>query len=63
MEEFPIKQLQPDLPTVAVEVLCQNDLRSDLAALIQKLYDQSPDDDVTDADIMAEVKAVRQQAR
>jgi hypothetical protein len=58
-----IKQLQPEDQAQVAAVLCQNGLRSDLAALIQKLYDQSPDDDVTDADIMAEVKAVRQQAR
>jgi HEAT repeat protein len=58
-----IKQLQPEDQAQVAEVLCQTGLRSDLATLIQELYDQSPDDDVTDADIMAEVKAVRQQAR
>ena len=38
-------------------------LRSDLAVLIQELYTQSPDDDITDNEIMAEIKAVRQQVR
>jgi HEAT repeat protein len=57
-----IKQLQPEDQAQVAEVLCQTGLRSDLAALIQALYAQSPDDDVTDADIMAEVRAVRQQA-
>jgi HEAT repeat protein len=57
-----IKQLQPEDQAQVAEVLCQTGLRSDLAALIQALYGQSPDDDVTDADIMAEVKAVRQRA-
>jgi hypothetical protein len=56
-----IKQLQPDERAQVAQVLCQTGLRSDLAALIQELYAQSPDDDITDADIMAEVQAVRQQ--
>jgi hypothetical protein len=58
-----IKQLQPEEQTQVAEVLCQTGLRSDLAALIQELYAQLPDDDMTDADIMAEIKAVRQQVR
>ncbi|WP_256874551.1 hypothetical protein [Nostoc sp. C057] len=38
------------------------DLRSDLRALIQELYAQPPVDDITDENIMAEIKAVRQQS-
>jgi hypothetical protein len=56
-----IKQLQPDERAQVAQVLCQTGLRSDLAALIQSLYAQSPDDDITDDDIMAEIRAVRQQ--
>jgi hypothetical protein len=56
-----IKQLQPDERAQVAQVLCQTGLRSDLAALIQALYAQLPDDDITDADIMAEIQAVRQQ--
>ncbi len=56
-----IKQLQPEEQAQVAQVLCQTGLQSDLAALIQELYAQSPDDDITDTDIMAEVNAVRQQ--
>jgi hypothetical protein len=58
-----IKQLQPADQAQVAQVLCQTGLRSDLTVLIQELYAQSPDDDMTDDEIMAEVKAVRQQAR
>jgi hypothetical protein len=44
-------------------VLLQGGLRSDLAALIQEFYNQSPDDEITDGDIMEEIKAVRQRPR
>lgn len=57
-----IKQLQPEEQAQVAEVLYKTGLRSDLAALIQDLYAQLPDDDMTDADIVAEIKAVRQQA-
>jgi hypothetical protein len=58
-----IKQLQPADQAQVAQVLCQTGLRSNLAVLIQELYTQSPDDDMTDDEIMAEIKAVRQQAR
>ncbi|MEB3291994.1 MAG: hypothetical protein VKJ24_02420 [Synechococcales bacterium] len=58
-----IKQLQPEEQAQIAQVLCQTGLRSDLATLIQELYARAPDDDMTDADIMAEIKAVRQQIR
>jgi hypothetical protein len=56
-----IRQLQPEEQAQVAAVLCQTGLRSDLAALIQALYAQLPDDDITDADIRAEIRAVRQQ--
>jgi hypothetical protein len=58
-----VKQLQPEEQAEVAKVLVQEGLRSDLVALIQELYAQDPADDITDGDIMAEVKAVRQQSR
>lgn len=58
-----VQQLQPDEQVQVARVLVQAGLRSDLTALIQELYDQSPVDDITDDDIMAEIKAVRQQSQ
>jgi hypothetical protein len=58
-----IKQLQPADQAQVAQVLFQTGLRSNLAVLIQELYTQLPDDDMTDDEIMAEIKAVRQQAR
>ncbi|WP_199313924.1 MULTISPECIES: hypothetical protein [Cyanophyceae] len=58
-----VKQLQPNEQAEVAKVLVQVGLRSDLVALIQELYAQAPDDDITDGDVMAEIKAVRQQSR
>jgi hypothetical protein len=58
-----IKQLQPADQAQVAQVLCQTGLRSNLSVLIQELYTQLPDDDIADDEIMAEIKAVRQQAR
>lgn len=58
-----VQQLQPDERAQLAEALVQAGLRSDLTALIQELYAQSPADDITDGDIMAEIKAVRQQSQ
>jgi hypothetical protein len=41
----------------------QTDLRSDLTALIQELQAQPPANEITDDDIRAEIKAVRQQSQ
>jgi hypothetical protein len=60
---FAVKQLQPSERAQVAEVLLQGRLRSDLAALIQEFYNQSPDDEITDGDIMEEIKAVRQRPR
>ena len=57
-----VQQLPPDERAQVARALVQVDLRSDLTALIQELYAQSPVDDITDDDIMAEIKAVRQQS-
>ncbi|NJL36753.1 MAG: hypothetical protein HC840_29990 [Leptolyngbyaceae cyanobacterium RM2_2_4] len=55
-----VKQLQPDEQAEVAKVLVQVGLRSDLIALIQELYAQTPADDIKDDDIMAEIKAVHQ---
>jgi hypothetical protein len=55
-----VQQLQPDERAQIAKVLVQAGLRSDLTALIQELYAQPPVDDITDDDIMSEIKVVRQ---
>ncbi len=57
-----VQQLQPEEQAQVASALVQAGLRSDLTALIQELYAQAPVDDITDDDIMAEIKAVRQQS-
>lgn len=54
-----VQQLQPDERAQLARALVQAELRSDLAALIQELYAQPPVDNITDDEIMAEIKAVR----
>ncbi|WP_225225423.1 hypothetical protein [Komarekiella delphini-convector] len=54
-----VQQLQPEERVQVARALIKVGLRSDLTALIQELYAQPPVDDITDDDIMAEIKAVR----
>ncbi|MBE9235435.1 hypothetical protein IQ227_05130 [Anabaena aphanizomenioides LEGE 00250] len=56
-----VQQLQPAERAIVAQELIKVDLAADLKALIQELYNQPPIDDITDDDIMAEIKAVRQQ--
>lgn len=56
-----IKQLQPDERAQIAKVLVQEELQADLTELVQELYSQPPVDEVSDEDILTEVKAVRQQ--
>lgn len=58
-----VQQLQPDERAQLARALVQAELCSDLTALIQELYAQPPADDITDDDIMAEIKTVRQQSQ
>jgi hypothetical protein len=60
---FAVKQLQPSGRAQVAEVLLQVGLRSDLTALIQEFYGQAPDDEITDDEIMEEIKIVRQRSR
>ncbi|MEM1370185.1 MAG: hypothetical protein AAGG02_19720 [Cyanobacteria bacterium P01_H01_bin.15] len=55
-----VQQLQPEERALVAEALAKSELRSDLAKLLKELYAQPPADDITDADIMAEIRAVRQ---
>jgi hypothetical protein len=57
-----VQQLPPDERTQVATALVQVGLRSDLTTLIHELYAQPPIEDITDDDIMAEIKAVRQQS-
>ncbi|MDX2241470.1 MAG: hypothetical protein NW224_12365 [Leptolyngbyaceae cyanobacterium bins.302] len=58
-----VQQLSPVEQAQLAKALVEAGLRSDLAALIQELYAQPPDDDITDDDIRSEIRAVRQQSQ
>lgn len=58
-----VQQLQPDERAQVARALIQLDLRADLATLIQELYAKPPVDEITDNDIIAEIKVVRQQSQ
>ncbi|MGB3295224.1 MAG: hypothetical protein WBB01_19755 [Phormidesmis sp.] len=58
-----VQNLQPEERTQVARALIQSALASELTALIQELYTDPPADDVSDEDITAEIKAVRQQPR
>ncbi len=58
-----VQSLQPEERTQVARALVQSELASDLTALIQALYTDSPADDVSDEEIMAEIKTVRQRPR
>jgi hypothetical protein len=58
-----IQSLQPEERMQIARALVQSELTSDLAALIQELYADPPADDISDEEIMAEIRAVRQQPR
>ncbi len=55
-----IKQLQPSDRAQVAKALIEMELQSDLTALITELYSQNSIDEITDSDIMNEIKAVRQ---
>lgn len=57
-----VKQLAPEERAEIANVLIQAELQSDLTNLLAELYEQPAVDDITDDDIMAEIKAVRLQA-
>lgn len=58
-----VQQLPAGERAQIAAALVQAGLRSDLTALIQELYAQPPVDNITDNDIMAEIRAVHQQSQ
>ena len=57
-----VKTLAPEERAKVANVLIQAELQSDLTNMLAELYEQPAADDITDDDIMAEIKAVRLQA-
>lgn len=55
-----VQALQPEERMQVARALVHSELTSDLTALIQALYSESPADDISDEYIMAEIRAVRQ---
>ena len=60
---FTVQQLQPSDRAQVAKALIQIELKSDLKALLEELYSQPPIDEITDNEIMNEIKAVRQHTR
>jgi hypothetical protein len=58
-----VQQLQPSDRAQVAKALIDIELKSDLTDLLKELYSQPPIDNITDAEIMKEIKAVRQQSR
>ncbi|MFM7383602.1 MAG: hypothetical protein ACKN9E_12960 [Microcystaceae cyanobacterium] len=56
-----VQQLNQSDRTEIAKALLQTELQSDLTKLLNELYSQPPIEDITDAEIMNEIKAVRQQ--
>jgi hypothetical protein len=54
-----VQNLQPEEQMQVARVLVQSELTSDLAALIQELYADPPADDISDEEIVAEIRSVR----
>jgi len=55
-----LKQLQPSDRAQVAKALIEIELQSDLTSLIKDLYSQDAIEEVTDNDIMSEIKFVRQ---
>ncbi len=57
-----IRQLEPNARSEIAKALMETELDTRLAELIQRLANRLPANDITDADIVAEVNAVRYHA-
>jgi hypothetical protein len=53
-------QLEPEERAKLVRALAKTDLDTELTQLITEMYNQPPVDDISDADILAEIQAVRE---
>jgi hypothetical protein len=58
-----VRQLEPEARSEVARVLLETELDGRMAALIERLARKQPADDVSDADIAREVRAVRDQRR
>ncbi|MBI1299402.1 hypothetical protein GC175_31120 [bacterium] len=56
-----VSQLEPDARAKVARALAETELDAELMKLITVLYSQSPADDISDADIQAEIDVVRRQ--
>ncbi|MEL6351364.1 MAG: hypothetical protein AAFR58_06345 [Cyanobacteria bacterium J06627_28] len=56
-----VKNLQPEERSQVAKALVHSELEAGLTELIKSLYNEPPADDISNEDIMAEIKAVRQQ--
>jgi hypothetical protein len=56
-----VRQLEPREREKLVRALTNTELDAELTQLITELYSQPPDDEISDNDILAEIRAVRQQ--
>jgi len=56
-----VQQLPKSDRQQIAKALIEVELQSDLTALIEELYNLPPIEEITDADIIQEIKAVRQQ--
>lgn len=54
-----MQQLQPGDRVQVAKALIEIELKSDLANLLEELYGQPPIDEITDAEILKEVKSIR----
>jgi hypothetical protein len=54
-----VQQLQPSDRAEVAKALIEIGLKSDLTALLDELYSQPSVDEITDTEIMNEIKAVR----
>jgi hypothetical protein len=58
-----IRQLEPNARSEIAKALMETEMDTRMAELIRHLANRSPADDITNADIVAEVQAVRDQRR
>jgi hypothetical protein len=56
-----VRQLEPRDRAKVARAITDAELDTELAQLIAELYSQPPITDISDADILAEIRAVRQQ--
>jgi hypothetical protein len=58
-----IRQLEPEARSEVVKALLETEVDARMAEMIHSLASRSPADDISDADIVAEVQAVRDRRR